>query len=331
MRHLFRGGVVLFLSVCVVLSLNSCAVFLMPGSSSSVATLTNNGADNLAPAWSPDGRRIIFESDFSGNWDLWVMDADGLNLRQLTRDPSAERFAAWSPDGTRVAFASNRSGTWDLWLMNPDGTQPEQLTRDLRDELAPSWSSDGTKIAFVSQRTDVQRVLMTPHLGDYGIWVMGVDGSQVTELQPNCGDWGPSWSHDGTKIVNAASAQGMSGLRIYHLDSGSVQILTPQSEVPHKRRDFLPSWSPDGRNIAFISTREGQRDIWLIDPVGMQERRLTVGLLPYRPRYDMEHRLYSGIGYYHLSWSPDGGKIAFTKINKSGKGDIALLNVETLS
>ena len=328
MRYLLRSGLVLFLFVCVVLSLNSCAVFPMPGSSSSVATLTNNGADNLAPTWSPDGRHIIFESDFSGNWDLWVMNADGSDLRQLTQDPSAERFAAWSPDGKAIAFASNRSGTWDLWLMNPDGTQPEQLTRESRDELAPAWSPDGTKISFVSQRTDLQGVLMTPHLGDYGIWVMASNGSQMQELLPNCGDWGPSWSHDGTKIVNAASSQGMSGLRIYHLDGGSIQILTPQSEVPLKRRDFLPAWSPDGRAIAFISTREGRRDIWLIDPFGAWEQRLTWGLFRYAPRYNMEHHLYNGVGYYHLAWNPDGTQLAFTRINKVGKGDIAVLKLK---
>ena len=215
MKRLPLNFSVLLSCLLIAAMLSGCSVFKAPHlySSSSVRLLTQNGADNLAPSWSPDGRRIIFESDISGNWDLWVMNAEGSNLHQLTHNPSAERFASWSPDGRKIAFSSNRSGNWDLWTMNADGSGVGQITTVARDELAPAWSPDGKKIAFVSQRTDIQRVMLTPHMGDYGIWVVDADGSRMTELQPNCGDWGPTWSHDGTKIANAASSKGMSGLR----------------------------------------------------------------------------------------------------------------------
>jgi TolB protein len=319
-----RLSVVLSIAMSLAIFAGCSMAKMWSSPSPAVRTLTHNGADNLAPSWSPDGQQLVFESDLAGNWDLWVIHANGSHLRQLTREPSAERFAAWSPDGRKIVFSSNQSGSWDLWAMN-DGSQPEQLTRMPQDELAPAWSQDGTRLAFVSQRTDLRQVLTTPHMGDYGIWVMKADGSGIVELQPNCGDWGPSWSPDGTAIVNAASSQGMSGLRLFHLDTGSIQILTPQSDVPQKRRDFLPAWSPNGQAIAFISTRDGQRDIWLIDPAGAWERRVTHGLFRHLPRHDMDHRLYNGIGYYDLAWSPDNTQIAFTVINRSGKGDIALV------
>ena len=94
------------------------------------------GRNDSAPAWSPDGRLIAFESD----GELYLMDADGANVRRLTDTPSAEEGPAWSPDGTRLAFArSTATSNNDVWTMAADGTDERRLTDDPRPEESPDW------------------------------------------------------------------------------------------------------------------------------------------------------------------------------------------------
>jgi Tol biopolymer transport system component len=104
-------------------------------------------------SWSPDGKRIAFESVRGGSISLWVMNSDGTNPSQLTRDLSNNWHPAWSPDGKRIAFASDRSGNYDIWMMNADGSNPVPLTQDPANDFRPSWSPDGKKIVFTSLRS----------------------------------------------------------------------------------------------------------------------------------------------------------------------------------
>ena len=104
-------------------------------------------------SWSPDGKRIAFESVRGGSVALWVMNSDGTNPVPLTRDLSNNWHPAWSPDGKRIAFASDRSGNYDIWIMDADGSHPVPLTQDPASDFRPSWSPDGKKIVFTSLRS----------------------------------------------------------------------------------------------------------------------------------------------------------------------------------
>jgi len=85
-------------------------------------------------------RRVAFHSKRSGNWDIWVMDADGKNLGQLTTDPATDAFPAWSADGCSIAFHSKRSGNWDIWVMDADGKNLRQLIADAAGDRGLAWS-----------------------------------------------------------------------------------------------------------------------------------------------------------------------------------------------
>ena len=127
--------------------------------------------DVQAPAWSRDGRTIVFVSWRDGNGEVYAMDADGSGPRNLTQNPAKDVRPAWSPDGRRIAFASRRDGNSEVYVMNADGSGQRNLTRNPAFDADPAWSPDGRKIAFVSKRD-----------GSYGVYVMNADGSGQRRL-----------------------------------------------------------------------------------------------------------------------------------------------------
>ena len=152
--------------------------------------------------------RIAFASDRDGNWEIYVMDVNGGNPRNLTNDPSDDRDPSWSPDGKRIVFFSNRDGhvidgrpTSEIYVMDADGGNPQNLTNDRNDDRFPSWSPDGKRIAFVSDRDGPPRY--------FDIYVMDADGGNLQRLTSDPrDDRNPSWSPDGERIVFGARREG---------------------------------------------------------------------------------------------------------------------------
>ncbi|MDE2975773.1 MAG: Ig-like domain-containing protein [Gemmatimonadota bacterium] len=153
--------------------------------------LTNNGDDDLYPAWSPDGTEIAFYSDRDDNWEVYAMDADGSNQTRLTNNRALDGAPAWSRSGDSIAFESNRDGNWEIYVMDADGSDQERLTNNSDRDEYPEWSPDGTEIAFHSNRD-----------GNWEVYLMDADGSNQDNLTNNSAwDALPAWSPDGTEIV----------------------------------------------------------------------------------------------------------------------------------
>ena len=118
--------------------------------------------DVQAPAWSPDGRTIVFVSWRDGNGEVYAMDADGSGPRNLTQNPAKDVRPAWSPDGRSIAFVSTRPTQRlqrtrtpeqsEIYVMNADGSRKRNLTRDRANDDYPTWSPDGRRIAFLRGR-----------------------------------------------------------------------------------------------------------------------------------------------------------------------------------
>ena len=138
--------------------------------------------DDIDPTWSPDGSMIAFASSRNGNRQLYVMNATGSDLRQVTDLNNMGGRSTWSPDGTKLAFYRGPAGDHNIYIINVDGTGLVRLT-DGGDNLGPSWSPDGNWIAFTSFRD-----------GNNEIYVMHPDGTGVIRLTNSpVSDWQPRW------------------------------------------------------------------------------------------------------------------------------------------
>ncbi len=118
--------------------------------------------------WSPDGKRLAFTIRTPEVLnDIYVVDINGENLRQLTEDPAQDLYPAWSPDGQWIAFWSNREGGNAVYLMDADGANPKRLANG----RSPEWAPDGQQIAFVSRQDDLE-----------GIFIMDTEGENIKLL-----------------------------------------------------------------------------------------------------------------------------------------------------
>src|SRR5437762_10505529 len=145
--------------------------------------LAGCGSDSTAPSGRPAAGQIAFTTDRDGNPEIYVMNADGAGLRNLTNNPTFDFELAWSPDGTKIAFSSGRDGDTEIYLMHADGTGLVNLTHNPGQDLWPKWSADRTRIAFHSERA-----------GNGEIYVMNADGSGLRNLTNNpAADLAPAW------------------------------------------------------------------------------------------------------------------------------------------
>ena len=229
----------------------------MDADGSNQTRLTFNGAKDESPAWSPNGRQIVFHSHRDRNGEVYVMNADGSNRRNLTRQRASDGFPYWSPDGSRIAFDSAPDdGAFDLYLMDTDGNNMKQLTHMRREhwELAskPRWSPDGKWILF--EGSFVEGNIAQGRQ----IYAMRPDGTkrwQVSEPVPRASMFLGGWSPDGKQIVYAAligARTAEATIIIATLDpiGGAKVIKREKVPLPKMPVDTV-SFGGDGKSILF--------------------------------------------------------------------------------
>jgi Tol biopolymer transport system component len=234
-------------------------IYSMTSRGTDIRRLTRDGRSDIV-RWSPDGQRIAYAQFEPPRVSIIVMGADGSNPINISRDPTvADGYPAWSPDGRRIAFHSNRhnlqgGGRRSIYAMDADGGNVVRLTTgDAWNDRAPHWSPDGSKIAFHSNRSG----------SDLQIFVINADGTNLRQLTTVGTNQWPNWSPDGARISFSSqrSTDGVpdNGLYLMNADGTGQMNLTRSGTM----LDMMSTWSADGSQIYFCSTRTGMH-IWKV-------------------------------------------------------------------
>lgn len=226
-------------------------IYKMRSDGSDPVRVTDTQDNETSPAWSPDGRRLLFVSDRNGNRDVYVMNADGNEQTNLSKHASEDWTPSWSPDGKRIAFGSFRDGNWEIYTMDAQGGRVQRVTQNKAADYNPVWSPDGRRIAFISNRD-----------GNLEIYVMDADGSNQRRMtEDKATDQAPVWSPDSAKILWESYRDGNMEIYVVNVDGSNLQDLSQDTYAD----DHGPTWSPDGRYVAFFSNRDQGWDIFTIN------------------------------------------------------------------
>lgn len=209
------------------------------------------------PAWSPDGARFAFSSRRSGNFDVYVMNADGTGTKQLTSAKENDSHPSWASSGREIAFVRDE----DIYAMNADGSAVRRISDPLVEESDPAWSPDGRWIAYVRRE---------PGTAAREVWLMRPDGSNRHRLAPQTARSAtPAWSPDSSRLVFSSNEEGGR----YVLYTIGVDGKGLRRVAPTAQHNFEPSWSPDGSKIAY--QEEGA--IYAVELGGGDVQKLTDG------------------------------------------------------
>jgi Tol biopolymer transport system component len=197
------------------------------------AHMVTNGNRFIFPDYSPDASKIAFSGTAAAtdiDQNVYVINADGTGLKQLTTGAGNNQFPTYSPNGKKIAFTSDRTGVEQVWVMNADGSNQTQVSfSGVTEDQVPDWSPDGTRIAFA------QGVSPNGH-----IWVINADGTNPVQLTSGPGsDFGTAWSPDGRQIAFVRDfANGDRSVWTMNADGSSQQRVMP---IP--LTEYVPTWA----------------------------------------------------------------------------------------
>jgi Tol biopolymer transport system component len=255
------------------------------------ARLISSTRHDLAPQYSPDGRRIVFASNRSGTMEIWMCDGEGRNVNQVTffgGPPTGS--PRWSPDGRWIAFDSRPDGNPDIYVVAAEGGTPRRLTADAAQDIVPQWSRDGRSLYFASNRT-----------GSYQVWKMPAEGGDAAQVTRNGGFFATE-SPDGKSLYYV---KGLNVPGLWRVPVGGGEE-TPVIES--LRAGYWSYWAVTGKGIYYLERedtpeRRTKFHLRFFDTVTRRDREVL----------EVEKRPFNA----GLSLSPDGKSFLYAQVDTS--------------
>ncbi len=281
-----------------------------------VTTDTSEEVAHVAPAWSPDGRKIVFQNLVRTKFDIRTVNLDSKQMNWITDDSLTNIRPSWSPSGRFVYFSSYRSGGINIWRarVNRDGTLSgslQQVTAGAGQDVEVAVSPDSRRLAYamLRQNADIWRLPVSPQSG---LATGTPEGLISTTREDSRGSWSP----DSKMVAFNSDRAGEMNIWLFTLaDSSTRQLTTGHGG------DFQANWSPDENKIAFFSSRSGSPNIWEVEIASGTLRRLTsnsgVNVNPF----------YSPEGTFIAYQSDQSGRLEVWVMNADGSNPRRLTNV----
>ncbi len=253
---------------------------------------------------SPGEDRIAYVGIQNGQTDIWVASLNGDGAFRVTNDAEVDRAPLWHPDGKRIIYTSNRGGAFQVCVAHIEGSKPSQATAGAEDHVISDISRDGTRLLDVSSHDNAEMFSVDTNTG------------HESELSSGSGLmlW-PEGSPDG-QLITFQSTNAVGKIA----SSSTIHVKQPTGEGPMRQvaaNGFGPTWSPDGRRIAFLRFAGGRPDIYSVSSSGEDERRLTTGGVGMNGFYSLPATKFG----YNFCWSAQGDAIVYTS-RASGVNDL---------
>jgi eukaryotic-like serine/threonine-protein kinase len=271
-----------------------------------VTTDTSEEVAHVAPAWSPDGKKIVFQNLARTKFDIRTVNLDSKQMNWITNDFRINIRPSWSPSGRFIYFSSDRSGGINIWRapVRADGTVSgslQQVTTGAGQDVEVAVSPDSKRLAYATlrQNADIWRLPVSPQTGL-------TNGTPEAVISTTREDSRGAWSPDGKMVAFNSDRSGDMNIWLYTFaDSTTRQLTTGHGG------DFQPNWSPDEKKIAFFSSRSGNPNMWEVEIGNATLRRLTSN---------------SGVNVNPF-YSPDGKLIAYQS-DQSGRLEVWVMNAD---
>ena len=271
-----------------------------------ITTDTSEEVAHVEPAWSPDGKKIVFQNIVRTKFDIRVVNLDSKQMNWITNDSLTNIHPSWSPSGKYIYFSSYRSGGINIWRapVRGDGTIAgplQQVTTGAGQDVEVAVSPDSRRLAYATlrQNADIWRLPVSPQTGL-------PEGSPESVISTTREDSRGAWSPDDKMVAFNSDRAGDMNIWLFTLsDSSTGQLTTGHGG------DFQPNWSPDEKKIAFFSSRSGSPNIWEVGVRDGTLRRLTSN---------------SGVNVNPF-YSPDGAFIAYQS-DQSGRLEVWIMNAD---